>query len=272
MLNAFNFNGHELRVVEIDGEPWFVAADVCRCLDLTLYAGASQHVRHLAPDEKRVVRYGDPTMKQLHGALFAGSVGPGAKGGATSLTLITESGLYKLIMRSDKPEARAFQDWVTREVLPSIRKTGGYLLNEEARAAAHADQREQMPFTGDLFKAISALAEQNAVLVGTVAELIRELREERKARGGVVEEAEEGVDPQVQFDRDIYTAREVVMKLRLAGAAPSQRELKGVTMRVGQQLAALTRAAGGETRVVERYGYPVTAYPVEVVRQFAAAH
>lgn len=96
--------------MELDGNPWFVAADACRCLDLTLYAGASQHVRHLAPDEKRVVRYGDPTMKQLHGALFAGSVGPGAKGGATSLTLITESGLYKLIMRSDKPEARAFGD------------------------------------------------------------------------------------------------------------------------------------------------------------------
>lgn len=43
--------------------------------------------------------------------------------------IISESGLYKLIMRSDKPEARKFQDWVTRDVLPAIRKTGGYLMN-----------------------------------------------------------------------------------------------------------------------------------------------
>ncbi|HBT68496.1 MAG TPA: hypothetical protein DEB63_09970 [Agrobacterium sp.] len=48
------------------------------------------------------------------------------------LKFVSESGLYKLIMRSDKPEARKFQDWVTRDV-PAIRKTGGYLLNEEAR-------------------------------------------------------------------------------------------------------------------------------------------
>lgn len=57
------------------------------------------------------------------------------------LKFVSESGLYKLIMRSDKPEARKFQDWVTREVLPAIRKTGGYLLNEEAREAAKADDR-----------------------------------------------------------------------------------------------------------------------------------
>ena len=58
---------------------------------------------------------------------------------------ISESGLYKLIMRSRKPQARKFQDWVTREVLPAIRKTGGYLLNEEARETAKADDRQAMP-------------------------------------------------------------------------------------------------------------------------------
>jgi len=51
--------------------------------------------------------------------------------GASWLLLITESGLYKLIMRSDKPEARKFQDWVTREVLPAIRKDGMYVAGEE---------------------------------------------------------------------------------------------------------------------------------------------
>lgn len=62
-------------------------------------------------------------------------------------TLISESGLYKLIMRSKKPEAKDFQNWVTKEVLPSIRKTGGYLLNEAARTTAHADTKEAMPDT-----------------------------------------------------------------------------------------------------------------------------
>lgn len=63
----------------------------------------------------------------------------------SSLTLVSESGLYKLIMRSDKPIAATFQDWVTREVLPSIRKTGGYLLNEDMRSTAAADSRKEFP-------------------------------------------------------------------------------------------------------------------------------
>jgi hypothetical protein len=64
--------------------------------------------------------------------------------GRTSV-FVSESGLYKLIMRSDKPEAKVFQNWVTKEVLPSVRKTGGYLLNEQARTTAHADTKEAMP-------------------------------------------------------------------------------------------------------------------------------
>jgi prophage antirepressor-like protein len=47
------------------------------------------------------------------------------------MTIVSESGLYKLVMRSDKPEARSFQDWVTRDVLPSIRKDGDYIMGEE---------------------------------------------------------------------------------------------------------------------------------------------
>lgn len=124
----FLFKSTALRVVEIDGEPWFVAADVCACTGLTGYA--SQHTGKLAPDERRVIHLSRaPNMRDL------------ARPKAPTVTLVSESGLYKLIMRSDKSEAREFQDWVTREVLPAIRKTGGYLLNENARATAHADTR-----------------------------------------------------------------------------------------------------------------------------------
>jgi prophage antirepressor-like protein len=107
-MNTFSFRGVNLRALTIDGNPWFVAADVCRCLGLYLAKGTGKHLAKLRPDEKRWV-----TPKQVRGLR--------GTGGAA----VTESGLYKLILRSDKPEAREFQDWVTREVLPSIRRTGG---------------------------------------------------------------------------------------------------------------------------------------------------
>lgn len=61
--------------------------------------------------------------------------------------MISESGLYNLTMRAQRtrPEVVKFQNWVTHDVLPSIRKTGGYLLNEDARQTAQADTREAMP-------------------------------------------------------------------------------------------------------------------------------
>lgn len=76
---------------------------------------------------------------------------------AQAITLISESGLYKLIMRSSKPEAREFQDWVTRVVLPTIRKTGGYVLNESFRETAHADTREAMPLPDEFQEAMNTL-------------------------------------------------------------------------------------------------------------------
>uniref|UniRef100_Q47HX8 BRO, N-terminal n=1 Tax=Dechloromonas aromatica (strain RCB) TaxID=159087 RepID=Q47HX8_DECAR len=98
-------------MVTIDDQPWFVARDICEALELgwdksnNVYA-PSRLVKPLHDDEK--------ASKQI----------------ATSgqkVILVSESGLYKLIMRSDKPQAKAFQDWVTKEVLPSIRKTGSFV-------------------------------------------------------------------------------------------------------------------------------------------------
>lgn len=114
------------RHVIIDNEPWFVAADVCRALGLTLHKGTFMHLKKLHEDEKRIVKKGSFTLPVSDlGALWCGS--------ENQHSLVSESGLYKLILRSDKQTAKAFQDWVTREVLPAIRKTGGYLLNEDMR-------------------------------------------------------------------------------------------------------------------------------------------
>lgn len=106
-LQTFDFAGLELRVIMHMAEPWFVAGDV---LDVLGCAKGSRHnwLLKLAADEKGK----QPVLTH---------------GGSQLMLTISESGLYKLIMRSDKPEACKFQDWVTREVLPAIRKTGGYL-------------------------------------------------------------------------------------------------------------------------------------------------
>lgn len=112
----FEFKGHTLRTVEIEGEPWVPAADVLRILGMPfggVHGSTARYLRSLRGDERRTAT----RQEAICAPLFV-------RMNAPALTLINESGLYKLILRSDKPEAREFQDWVTREVLPSIRKTG----------------------------------------------------------------------------------------------------------------------------------------------------
>lgn len=110
-LTTHTFDTHKIRVVQIDGDPWFVAADVCAALEI---ASVFYAYSRLSADEKGKV----------------GRTHLGMRPGKDAV-IVSESGLYKLIMRSDKPEARRFQDWVTRDVLPTIRKTGSYVMGEE---------------------------------------------------------------------------------------------------------------------------------------------
>lgn len=101
----FDYGDHEIRVVVIDGDPWWVARDVCRVLGYQKISGTVQ--KHVRPGQTRQYRIGTPS-------------------GTQEATILNEGGLYRLIMRSDKPDAEQFQDWVTDEVLPQIRKTGSY--------------------------------------------------------------------------------------------------------------------------------------------------
>ncbi|QPC03246.1 Bro-N domain-containing protein [Xylella fastidiosa subsp. multiplex] len=101
----FNFHSHAVRVVMRDGNPWFVATDVCTALG---YRNPSKAIAdHLDDDER--------SNEQLDRSRMG-----------SKAVIISESGLYALILRSRKPEARKFAKWVTSEVMPSIRKTGGY--------------------------------------------------------------------------------------------------------------------------------------------------
>ncbi|WP_314324462.1 Bro-N domain-containing protein [Comamonas aquatica] len=102
--STFNFGAHTVRVIVRDGQPWFVATDVAMALG---YSSPKDAAEHLDADEK-------------------GSAITRTPGGDQRVTVINESGLYALVLRSRKPEARKFAKWVTGEVLPSIRKTGMY--------------------------------------------------------------------------------------------------------------------------------------------------
>jgi prophage antirepressor-like protein len=148
----FAFNDNELRHVLIDGEPWFVAIDILRCLGLDTTRRSSNAIRPLREDEKVAIKRGE------YPELDAGYKAP-------TLSVVSESGLYKLIMRSDKPVAREFQDWVTREVLPAIRKTGGYLLNEDMRSTTVADSREEFPLPVSFSDALRKLADDERPLI-----------------------------------------------------------------------------------------------------------
>jgi anti-repressor protein len=101
-LQEFKFNDNQIRAIEKDGEPWFVAKDVCETLG---YLNTSKAISdHVEEDD----RYNESLER----------------GG--TMVFINESGLYSLILRSKKPEAKTFKKWVTSEVLPQIRKTGSY--------------------------------------------------------------------------------------------------------------------------------------------------
>ena len=123
----------QVRVVEHNGEPWFVAKDVCAALDLN---NIGQALASLDEDEKASIDPNiikadvgfDVMMQAAHMPMRAAI--PEAGRGGRPLGIITEPGLYSLVLRSRKPEAKAFKRWVTHDILPAIRKTGGYLATK----------------------------------------------------------------------------------------------------------------------------------------------
>ena len=105
-LQIFDYNGTPLRTVEKDGELWWVLKDVCEVIGIAKHTNVAAR---LEDDEKGACVMGTPSGQQ-------------------SMIIINEPGLYNVILRSDKPEAKDFKRWVTHEVLPSIRRHGSYAL------------------------------------------------------------------------------------------------------------------------------------------------
>lgn len=170
----FKFEGAEVRVkTDKNNEPWFVAKDVCDVLEIR---NSRRSTSLLDNDERGVHTVNTPSGEQ-------------------EMTVVNEAGLYSLIMRSRKPEAKAFKRWVTHEVLPSIRKTGGYVaatgtespeeLYARAMSSLHAALERQKEISAAQAKQIemdkpkvvfaeSIAVAKTSILVGEMAKLIKQ--------------------------------------------------------------------------------------------------
>lgn len=161
-IQVFEYQNNKVRTVDVDGEAWFVLKDVCEVLHLGTTAKVAER---LDDDEKG--------MNQIH-----------TPGGTQNVTVVNESGLYHVILRSDKPEAAPFRRWVTNDVLPAIRKTGSYNAPQLTRSqllataliAAHEEleekdkQIETMKPKALFADAVSA--SNQSILVGEMAKLL----------------------------------------------------------------------------------------------------
>ena len=139
-IQVWNYESSEIRTIQKDGEPWFVLADVCKVLELS---NPSKVADRLEFDEKANFELG-------------------LRGGATNC--INESGLYTVILRSDKPQAKPFRKWVTSEVLPSIRKHGAYMTEQTLERALTSPD-----FLIELATQLKSEREQRKQLETTVA-------------------------------------------------------------------------------------------------------
>ena len=169
---VFNYQEHNIRVILRDGQPWWIAKDVCEVLEINQTTRA---VERLDDDEKG--------MSLIH-----------TPGGEQEMLTVNEPGLYSLILGSRKPEARVFKRWITHEVIPSIRKHGAYLtpekieeallnpdviinlatkLKEERTKRVQAEKQLEESKPKVLF-AEAVTVSSSSILIGELAKLIRQ--------------------------------------------------------------------------------------------------
>lgn len=129
LQKVFNYQDQQVRTVVKDGQPWFVAKDVCNVLNHSNHKVAASRL-----DEDEVSK-----------VYLTDSLGRYQK-----TTVVNEAGLYSLILTSNKPEAKQFKRWITHEVIPTIRKTGGYVANDELFIQIYLPQADEN--TKPLFK------------------------------------------------------------------------------------------------------------------------
>jgi anti-repressor protein len=186
-LQIFSYEGNDVRTIGLDGETWWVLKDVCDVLELS---------------NSRIVadRLDEDDVSQTY---IADSLGRNQE-----TTVVNESGLYAVILRSDKPQAKPFQRWVTHEVLPSIRKTGMYATREAAEKILGDPD-----FLIAALTEIKEIREKNAVLSEAVAAKRQQIAE---------------LQPKVLFADAVSASRETILIGELA------KILRGNGVEIGQ--------------------------------------
>ena len=177
-LIPFSYQDRPVRVVTIDDEPWFVATDITPVLG---YQHGPSAIRRLEDDEHQQIAYSlvDPTVR------------PGF--GPQTVTVVSESGIYSLILWSQKEEAKPFRRWITSEVIPSIRRHGGYLTPAKVeevlsdpdtiirlatdlkreRAARAALEIQAAADAPKVLFADAVAASETTILIGELAKILR---------------------------------------------------------------------------------------------------
>ena len=150
----FDFEGHNVRVIDREGALWWALADVCKSLGIK---NPSDAASRLEPDEKMTIG-----ITEGHS---------GQRGGARFMTIINESGVYALIFSSNKPAAIRFRKWITSVVIPSIRRTGSYHVVQPAPEPSPALSMAEMTLAviGDLQKQVETHKSQIAEHLDTIA-------------------------------------------------------------------------------------------------------
>ncbi|MFT4227958.1 phage antirepressor [Micropruina sp.] len=179
-LVPFVYGEHPVRTLSIDGEPWFVLADLARVLGIASTARLASRL--------------DEGVRLTHTLETAG--------GRQQMTIVSEAGMYEVVIRSDKAEAVAFRRWITSEVLPAIRKHGGYLTPE--------------------------LTEQVLTDPDTIIRLATDLKAER-ARRAELEAKAKADAPKVLFADAVATSKTTILVGELA------KILRGNGVEIGQQ-------------------------------------
>lgn len=180
-LIPFVYGEHPVRTLSIDGEPWFVLADLCAVLAI-----------------------GNPSMvtQRLDGLNLSQAEVQNSRGQMRQTVIVSEAGMYEVVIRSDKAEAVAFRRWITSEVLPAIRKHGGYLTPE--------------------------LTEQVLTDPDTIIRLATDLKAER-ARRAELEAKAKADAPKVLFADAVATSETTILVGELA------KILRGNGVEIGQQ-------------------------------------
>ncbi|MEU8279802.1 phage antirepressor [Microbispora bryophytorum] len=251
---AFPDTGQTVRTILVGGDPWFVAADVAEVLELgNLHSSLS-----LLDDDERSLHI--------------------VERGQRSMSIISESGLYSLVLRSRKPEAKAFKRWVTHEVLPMIRRTGAYTaapapayvipasyaeaLELAARQARELEavQTKVAELEPEAARAAQTLDADGLALVGTVAKRFglkeKALREFLYAQSLLIRHGLRRNEPMARYVQSGHFE----VKVTLVGEPPRERSVTYITPK-------------GEALIWKRlYEAGVVGSPRQPARQLELAH